>query len=215
MTLFTLYRPQLKSPHVTFDCFLRKAKRTTLGGAMQSVFVSVRHKLWIYHLYPAKFQMINLWVTLQQKHRSCWHFTQRHNQKKAVSINNQKHHWQQNKMTFLWNVAIWFILQVGEIKCKSNNAWHQREDKQPLHMKLIKGCTMIHTLREQAHYTLGRKRLRLYVIRLVLTHHLIIAGARAQPTMCGCNCTWCSENTTTTHIAHIQSKPLYWGIYWN
>lgn len=65
----------------------------------------------------------------------------RHNQKKAVSINNQKHHWQQNKwikMTFLWNVAIWLILQVGEIKCKSNSAWHQREDKQPLHMKLIK-----------------------------------------------------------------------------
>lgn len=133
MTLFTPSRPQLKSPHVTFDYFPRKAKRTPLGGVMQSIFVSVRHKLWINHLYPAKFQMINLWVTLQQKHRSCWHFTQRHNQKKAVSINNQKHHWQQNKwikMTFLWNVAIWLILQVGEIKCKSNSAWHQREDKQ-------------------------------------------------------------------------------------
>lgn len=78
-----------------------------------------------------------------------------------------------------------------------------------------KGCTMIHTLRELAHYTLGRKRLRLYVIRLVLTHHLIIAGVRAQSTMCGCNCTRCSENTTATHITHIQSKPLYRGIYWN
>lgn len=56
---------------------------------------------------------------------------------------------------------------------------------------------MIHTLRELAHYTLGRKRLKLYVIRLVLTQHLIIAGAQAQSTMCGCSCT--KRNTHHTH----------------
>lgn len=55
-------------------------------------------------------------------------------------------------------------------------------------MKVLKGCTMIYTLRELPHYARGRKRFTLDIIRLFLTWHLTIAGAPAQPTMCGHNC---------------------------
>lgn len=54
----------------------------------------------------------------------------------------------------------------------------------------------------------GKKKVKAVRGR-VLTHHSTIPGARAQRTICDCNCAGCGQNANTTEATHAAKATLF------